>query len=34
MFKTSIEDLGEEMDWVFDWDLAKDIEEKKRRKQI
>ena len=29
MFKTSIEDLGEEMDWVFDWDLAKDIEEKK-----
>ena len=32
MFRTSIEELGEDMDWVFDWDLLKEKEEKKDEK--
>ena len=33
MFKTSIEELEEDMDWVFDWDLLKEKEEKKDEKK-
>ena len=33
MFKTSIEELNEKMDWVFDWDLPK-IEGKKEEKKL
>ena len=33
MFKTSIGELGEDMDWIFDWDLPKEIEEKKEKKE-
>ena len=33
MFRTSIEELGEDMDWIFDWDLLKEKEEKKEEKK-
>ena len=33
MFKSSIEELNEKMDWVFDWDLPK-IEGKKEEKKL
>ena len=33
MFKASIEELEEDMDWVFDWDLLKEKEEKKDEKK-
>ena len=34
MFRTSIEELGEDMDWIFDWDLLKEKEEKKEEKKL
>ena len=33
MFKNSIEELGENMDWSFDWNLIKDSKEKKEEKK-
>ena len=34
MFRTSIEELGEDMNWIFDWDLLKEKEEKKEEKKL
>ena len=32
MFKTSINEIGEEVDWIFDWNLPKDINKKEYSK--